>query len=135
MSLPPVYLATVSAPGYLPMADEPAAFDTASAAWDWLLSERERDLDDPMNDVAPNAEDAALEEMLGWMESPGIGSVWGPTPGSDSPHDLGLIYAVTSIEHADYPHEAGYLYDCRACESRCHCEPGAAECVYGGDHD
>lgn len=23
--------------------------------------------------------------------------------------------------HADYPHNPGTLYDCPACESRCHC--------------
>lgn len=37
--------------------------------------------------------------------------------------------------HVNYPHEPGYLYDCQACEARCHCTPGHAECVYGGEHD
>lgn len=37
--------------------------------------------------------------------------------------------------HADYPpHEPGYLYDCPACEARCHCTAGSAECVYAGYH-
>lgn len=26
------------------------------------------------------------------------------------------------MEHADYPHFAGTLWDCDACESECHCE-------------
>ena len=37
--------------------------------------------------------------------------------------------------HADYPHVPGRLYDCPACEARCHCTPGDAECVYGGQHN
>jgi hypothetical protein len=37
--------------------------------------------------------------------------------------------------HADYPHEPGRLYDCAACESRCHCTAGYAECVYVGQHN
>lgn len=36
--------------------------------------------------------------------------------------------------HVDYPHTPGYLFDCAACESRCHCTPGHAECVYAGQH-
>lgn len=33
------------------------------------------------------------------------------------------------IEHADYPHQPGTLYDCAACEDRCFCK-GVFECVY-----
>lgn len=37
-------------------------------------------------------------------------------------------------EHVSYPHQPGYLMDCAACESRCHCEgTGNAECVYHAD--
>ena len=37
----------------------------------------------------------------------------------------------TEPQHVDYPHEPGYLYDCPACEARCHCEDtDNAECVY-----
>ncbi len=39
------------------------------------------------------------------------------------------------LTHVSYPHLPGYLYDCPACESRCHCEPGSAECVYEGQHN
>lgn len=40
------------------------------------------------------------------------------------------------IEHVASPdHHPGYLHDCAACEARCHCTPGSAECVYGGEHD
>ena len=37
------------------------------------------------------------------------------------------------VAHVDYPHTPGYLFDCPACENSCHCTPGNAECVYGGD--
>lgn len=37
-------------------------------------------------------------------------------------------------QHADYPHEPGRLPGCPACEARCHCTPGTAECVYDGPH-
>ena len=39
------------------------------------------------------------------------------------------------LRHADYPHEPGRLYGCPACEARCHCTPGDAECVYSGPHN
>jgi len=40
------------------------------------------------------------------------------------------------MEHVDYPHEPGYLYDCPACEEECYCtidDNGSllsAPCVY-----
>lgn len=37
--------------------------------------------------------------------------------------------------HAEYPHSAGTLYGCAACEARCHCTPDSAECVFDGPHD
>lgn len=36
--------------------------------------------------------------------------------------------------HVDYPHEPGRLYDCPACEARCHCTPGTTECIFDGPH-
>lgn len=39
------------------------------------------------------------------------------------------------IPHADYPHLPGRLHDCPACEARCHCTAGGAECVYDGQHN
>lgn len=44
-----------------------------------------------------------------------------------------------SPAHVDYPHIPGYLYDCPACESACHCPGtsaaiGTTECVYPGPH-
>lgn len=42
---------------------------------------------------------------------------------------------VSTIPHVDYPHPAGYLYDCPACERECHCRKGFAECVFDGHHN
>jgi len=36
--------------------------------------------------------------------------------------------------HVKYPHEAGRLFDCPACEARCHCTPDTAQCVFEGEH-
>lgn len=135
MIMDAVYVATVNVPGYLPEC-EPVAFDTAWKAWRYLADERKHDED---QDDMPLVEDYsdtyhALVQLGDAVESqPGV--VYAGTPGSDSPHDLGLAYSVSLVPHADYPHEPGRLPDCRACEARCHCTPGSAECVYGGEHD
>lgn len=39
------------------------------------------------------------------------------------------------LEHVDYPHEPGRLYDCPACEAECHCSEvkrlqGETECLF-----
>lgn len=35
-----------------------------------------------------------------------------------------------TLEHVDYPHQPGRLYDCPACElGDCECDPGDAPCV------
>jgi hypothetical protein len=47
-----------------------------------------------------------------------------PGPGGEDP-----------VPHADCPHLPGRLHDCPACEARCHCTPGDAECVYDGQHN
>lgn len=38
-------------------------------------------------------------------------------------------------DHVNYPHFPGRLYDCPACEERCHCQPGETECIYSGAHN
>lgn len=147
MSLPPVYVATVNVPGYLPMADEPACFDTAREAWAYLASERRRD-EDQDEEASEYTDDVVLLDYVASEDhmpgSPhedlstsadGAGSLWCPTPGYTGDHDLGLFYAVSIVEHADYPHEAGRLHDCRACETTCHCTPGTTQCVYIGEHN
>lgn len=129
-----MFEAIINVPGYLPMADSPALFFTEREAWDWLLCERHRALDDVDYDEPENDEDSCLEELAGYVDSPACGTVWGRTPGYDGEHDLGLAYSVVQagLSHVDYPHLPGYLYDCQLCESRCFCDgdPGHTECVY-----
>ena len=36
---------------------------------------------------------------------------------------------MTPRKHVDYPHFPGTLYDCPACEARCHCTD-ATPCVH-----
>lgn len=35
-----------------------------------------------------------------------------------------------TMEHADYPHQPGTLYDCPACETYCYCEYDNGVCVF-----
>lgn len=137
------YLAVVNVPGYLPMADEPAEFDSARDAWEYLADERRRDEDDLGDGEYSETVDAlARQADAGWLvcDFERVGAVYGPTPGYDGSHDLGLSYSVTVAdepEHVNYPHEPGRLYDCPACEAQCHCDadPGTTECVYSGPHN
>ena len=150
-ALEPVYVASVNVPGYLPMND-PVGFAGAQEAGAWLRDERQRDEDanpDPMDTGEYSDYWRTLDYIASGVHghgrrtedtptaADGTGHVHADTPGRDpdDPHDLGLVYAVSLLDHEDYPHEAGYLFDCMACEAMCHCAPGAAQCVYGGDHD
>lgn len=146
-TLSPVYVATVNVPGYLPER-EPTAFETAREAWSHLADERRRDEDqdesaseysDTVTDLDRLAFGCAVRDgrlITGHRDGGDApGTVYADTPGSDSPHDLGLAYVVSLVAHADYPHGPGYLVDCPAREAMCHCTPGSAECVYGGDHE
>jgi hypothetical protein len=102
------FVATINVPGYLPMSDDPPVFDTAEQdsycitctlreAWRYLYGERERDLDDPMNDEDGD-EDQCLDEIEGMIDNPETGTVYGRTPGYDGEHDQGLAYSVTEVE-------------------------------------
>lgn len=149
MSLPPVYLATINTPGYLPMADEPAAFDTAREAWGWLAGERERDEDgatEPLDTGEYSDTLTYLRHAAGSEHVPGnphedyptdidrCGVVDGHTPGHDGDYDQGIAYSVTRVDHAAYPHPAGYMTNCPACLARCYCDGESARCVYQGEH-
>ena len=39
------------------------------------------------------------------------------------------------VPHVNYPHLPGRLHDCPACQARCHCTSGDAQCVYDGQHN
>ena len=98
------YAATINIPGYLPMADE-LAFESATDAWSYLASERERAEDDTdetgeysvtVGTLLALANGRALPEGASCMvDDDHIGSVYGDTPGYDGSHDLGLTYSVT----------------------------------------
>lgn len=136
MSLPPVYVAYINIPGYLPEGDHPA-FDTAAEAWTWLAEERER-AEEGSADGAGDGFSATVDRLRELAADPGteaVGTVGGDTPGYQGRYDLGLVYTVARVVHQDYPHEAGYMINCWACLSRCHCDGESAECVYEGDHD
>lgn len=129
-----LFLATVNVPGYLPMSDERHVFHDAASAWQYLVAERMRGEDNADDDESCEYSDTVnlMEDLaiIGCMR----GAVHGATPGSDSEHDLGLTYSVTVWEHARYPHEAGRLDSCAACEYTCHCDPSGefTECVHCG---
>ncbi len=47
--------------------------------------------------------------------------------------EIESLRRALSAPHANYPHEPGRLYDCEACEARCHCDPrspGSEPCIY-----
>jgi hypothetical protein len=91
------YVATINTPGYLPMDDDPPTFDTTFDAWSYLREERIRAEDDvvesedePYTDTVENLRLAAVNNE--------IGTVYGPTPGYEGDHDLGLAYTVQEVE-------------------------------------
>ena len=111
------YVATVNVPGYLPMDDDPPVFDTAAEAWAYLAAERERHEDDlgtwdePLGEYSDTLMylrySAGSEVTYGSphedypLDPDGTGTIYGPTPGYDGSHDLGLAYSVTLIEDTE----------------------------------
>lgn len=112
--MPKKFVATVNVPGYLPMADEPAEFDTAQEAWSYLADERERGEDDTEGDEYSDTHKKLSElgeetrwqgrhkDVAPWLAENGLnadgeGTVYGDTPGYDGDHDLGLAYCVTLV--------------------------------------
>lgn len=94
-----MFQAIINVPGYLSNQDELPEFDTAASAWEYLIDERLRDLDDPMNDE-DNSDDQAIDEMEGYVQDGSPGTAWGRTPGYDGDHDLGLSYSVVEVIYA-----------------------------------
>lgn len=89
-----MYLATVNVPGYLPLDDDPPAFDTPREAWEWLADERQRD-EDQFSGLFYHS--PTINELKSRSE---VGTVYGPTPGHDSEQELGLAYCVTEVTDA-----------------------------------
>lgn len=112
----PKYVATINTPGYLPESDEPAVFDTAAEAWDYLADERKRAEDDYPEWPTGNGGDYSstcthLASIAAWLSAgrpgnahftglstEGAGVVFGLTPGYEGAHDLGLAYSVSVAE-------------------------------------
>lgn len=95
------YVAHINVPGYSPMADEPAEFETAQEAWEYLADER-RDSEVAAEDGGDDGSET-LHRLVANMrlsESvPVCDVVYGPTPGYDGNHDLGLAYSVVPVEN------------------------------------
>jgi hypothetical protein len=89
------YVATINVPGYLPMDDDPPTFDSIRDAWLYLADERERG-EDSAEDWRDD--DTTREDLLDAAEAGVEGTVYGPTPGYDGDHDLGLAYSVSLTE-------------------------------------
>ena len=119
------YVAIINVPGYLPMDDEPPpTFDSAAEAWLYLAEERERGEDDqPCEACEASAHEAphyseTVRELQDWstrclagdqgVNFTGQGTVYGPTPGYDGTHDLGLAYSVQwASESTPHDEECG----------------------------
>lgn len=103
-----MFQAIINTPGYLSEQDEMPEFETAAQAWEHLAYERQRDLEDDMNDQADLVDDdQALIEMDSHAEDGTVGTVYGPTPGYDGDHDLGVAYSVIEVTYASKTRDDG----------------------------
>ena len=93
------YLAIVNTPGYLPMDDDPAAFETTRDAWQYLVSEVDRAWDDYPDDE--NGACVEAHSLMHYQDQSVPGSVYAPTPGYDGDHDLGVAYSVVVCDCGD----------------------------------
>lgn len=89
----PTYLALINTPGYLP-EDEPVEFETIAEAWTYLAEERRGD-EDNVEGADGYSEIAAKLAEMAEAANPQCSAVYGPTPGYDGDHDLGVVYTVT----------------------------------------
>jgi hypothetical protein len=96
------YVATVNVPGYLPMDDDPPTFDDPASAWAWLEEERAEQESAAILDGGEYAVSDCLATLRATVSSvrhgASVGTVYGPTPGYDGDHDLGLAYSVSVAE-------------------------------------
>lgn len=90
----PAFVALINTPGYLPFADEPAEFETIAEAWAYLAEERLRQEDE--TEEFGESETATELRRRAEQDEPTCDVVYGPTPGYDGGHDLGLVYTVTN---------------------------------------
>ena len=124
MTVSPVYLARVSVLDRPPYSVS-IACRTAYEAWSRLASHC-------INEG--NGHHAALVELTEYASRTALAATGTDAGGVVKSKRPRLAYSVTRVDHADYPHPAGYLFDCPACQAMCHCTPGSTECVYEGTH-
>lgn len=88
------YIALIYTPGYLPLS-EGVGFSTPREAWQYLLDELDWEWD-----YYPDDDDAFLDvhTQIHNLDQDKPGTVYGPTPGLNSEHDLGLAYSVDVCE-------------------------------------
>lgn len=93
-----MFVATINTPGYLPDdAGELPEFDTAREAWEYLMGERARHLDEMESSGLAFHDATWLKLRAASLDGTSIGTVYGDTPGYDGNHDLGLAYSVDTI--------------------------------------
>lgn len=93
-------------PGYMPMADEPAVFESAAEAWGYLADERERGEDYGPGDGSYSVTTLLLRALAenpsahvgSYLNPDGTGVIYGGTPDYDGDHDLGIAYSVVISE-------------------------------------
>lgn len=150
----PKFVATINTPGYLPEGDEPAVFDTAAAAWDYLADERKRAEDDcpewPSDNVGDYSETRInLAAIAAWLSAgkpgnvhpacinaDGTGVMYGLTPGYEGNHDQGKAYSVSLVIDCEHD-QTREKVTCGACgRSWCdRCNPThGPRCAFEYDH-
>lgn len=99
-----MYIATINVPGYLPEDDDLATFETVREAWEYLAFERARheaaESDDQAETASGEYSDTyySMANMGSGVMPAEVGAVYGPTPGYQGGHDLGLAYTVSAAE-------------------------------------
>lgn len=106
-----MYDAIINTPGYLPEGDI-LSFDTAREAWAYLADELRRQEDELIPGDSYSDTVLTLEAKAGATTADGSpyeqqGTVYGPTPGYDGEHDLGVAYTVSYHAHQGV---AGMMY-------------------------
>lgn len=115
VELPPVYVATVNVPGYLPECD-PMSSGEPGECWSWLASERRRDLD-AMDDLDAVRADQGEAEQMDLMADGEYPADWqgercGTVNAMGSTGERVLSYTVSIVRHVDHPVPPG---GCQAC--------------------
>lgn len=100
--LPPVYVATVNVPGYLPEGD-PMSANTPEECWSWLASERRRDIDhmDPRDAFRADQGEAERMDAMADGEYPADwqGERAGTVNALGSSGERILSYTVSIVRH------------------------------------